>query len=77
MYRNQLWVANNSGDSVTELNASTGALVKLFSAQSYGFNGPFAVAVDGTHVFVANHFGDSVTEFRVSQRSDETVPTRH
>jgi DNA-binding beta-propeller fold protein YncE len=57
-----VWVANHSG-SVTELNASTGTLVRVLSGPGYGFNNPAAIAADGTRVWVANYGGDSVTEF--------------
>ena len=53
---------NRDGDSVTELNASTGALVQVITGSSYGFDSPDAISSDGTHVWVANPDGDSVTE---------------
>jgi hypothetical protein len=56
-----VWAANSIGNSVTELSAATGALIKVISGPSYGFNGPDAVFSDGTHVWVANS-GGSVTE---------------
>ena len=57
-----VWVANSSGDSVTELNASDGSWVRTLSGGSYRFNNPLAIAVDGTHVWVADANGNSVTE---------------
>ena len=39
---------------MTELSASTGALVKVISGSAYQFNGPGAISSDGTHVWVAN-----------------------
>ena len=51
-----------SGDSVTELNAATGALVQVMSGPSYGFSHPRAISSDGSHVWVANFGGHSVTE---------------
>ena len=57
-----VWVASNF-DSVIELNASNGSLVQTLSGASYGFDNPWAIAVDGTHLWVANHAGNSVTEF--------------
>ena len=39
---------------MTELSASTGALVKVISGPAYKFDGPDAIASDGTHVWVAN-----------------------
>jgi len=56
------WVANELGNSVTELDATTGAFVAVISRAADGFDGPDAVACDGTHVFVANYGGNSVTE---------------
>ena len=50
-------------NSVTELRASTGALVRVFSGSGYGFNQPDAISSDGTDVWVANDEGESVTAF--------------
>ena len=33
-----VWVANQSGSSVTELDAATGGLVQVISGVSYGFH---------------------------------------
>ena len=60
-----IWVANN-GNSVTELSASTGALVKVIRGSRYGFNGSLGITSDGTHVWVANSDGRSVTELSAS-----------
>ena len=57
-----VWVANIGANSVIELNASTGRMVRVISGASYQFNQPFAIAADGTHVWVANVNGNSVTE---------------
>jgi DNA-binding beta-propeller fold protein YncE len=57
-----VWVANYYDNSVTELAASTGALVKVWYGSSFGFNEPYAISSDGTHVWVANWGGQSVTE---------------
>lgn len=56
-------MANNFGNSVTELSAKTGGLVKVISGPRYKFSGPSAIAEDRTHVWVANFAGQSVTEF--------------
>jgi serine/threonine protein kinase len=55
-----LWVAN--GESVTELNASTGKLVRVLSGAQYQLNGPAVVAAAGNNVFIVNTNGNSVTE---------------
>src|SRR5215469_2760898 len=54
-----VWVANRAGGtthqgSVTELDAATGALVRVIRGAQYGFNMPYAVSSDGTHVWAAN-----------------------
>jgi hypothetical protein len=35
-----LWIANTQGNSVTEINATSGALVRVLSGISFGFNVP-------------------------------------
>ena len=71
-----VWVANSadgsppgSTDSVTELNASTGDLVRVLSGPKYHLNRPQAIASDGRHVWVVNAGRDvpsSVTELDAS-----------
>lgn len=60
----RLWIAN--GQSVTELNASTGKRIRVLSGEAYHFTGEPAIAVAGTHVFVVNGDGNSVTEIDAS-----------
>ena len=57
-----LFVANSGGDSVTELDASTGAEVRELFGSAYEFNRPDAMVLDGPDLFVANS-GGTVTEF--------------
>ena len=60
-----VWVANNSSNSVTELLASTGAVVQVIGGAGGAkdeFNAPDAIALDGTHVWVSNGGNNSVTE---------------
>ena len=54
-----VWVA---GSSVTELDASTGAVVQTIGVGS----GAEAISSDGTHVWVVNEGGNSVTELDAS-----------
>jgi|HubBroStandDraft_1064217.scaffolds.fasta_scaffold230105_1 hypothetical protein len=58
----RVWVANAGGDSVTEVDASSGGLVRTLSGGSYGFDEPLALAYDGTRIWVANDGSNSVTE---------------
>jgi hypothetical protein len=56
-----VWVTNNFGTSVTEINASDGSLVQVLSASGYGFSAPAGVTSAGQHVWVVNQDGNSVT----------------
>jgi DNA-binding beta-propeller fold protein YncE len=49
-----VWVANSLGDSVSELDASSGALVRVLLASRFGFSMPDAVSSDGTDVWMAD-----------------------
>src|ERR1035437_883053 len=64
-----VWVANFSGNSVTELNESNGSRVRVINAKADGFIAPNGVAVSGTHVWVTNFSGNSVTELNASNGS--------
>ena len=64
-----IWVTNNAGNSVTELNRSDGSPVQTLSGSRYGFRGPAAIAVEGGRVWVTNTTGNSVTELNGSDGS--------
>ncbi len=53
-----IWVANYSSSSVTELSASDGTEIGTFSA---GGN-PFGVAFDGGNIWVTNFSGVNVSK---------------
>ena len=60
------FVTNINGNSITEFNAATGALVRVIQGKNYGFNSPWAITVSGSNAFVTNINGNSVTEFNVA-----------
>jgi len=62
----EIWVASAGGNSVTELSASRGTLVKVIGGASCGFHGPTAVASNGTEIWAANFWGNFVTELSAS-----------
>ena len=64
--RARVWVANNGGNSVTELSAATGALIRVISGQRYQLNGPVAIAASANSVWVANATGNSLTEINAA-----------
>ena len=63
---NHVWVANFNGNSVTELDATTGTVVRSLSARRYGFRSPWAITATGNHVSVVSSDGDSVTEINAT-----------
>jgi outer membrane protein assembly factor BamB len=64
-----VWVANVFGNSVTELNAATGSVIRVIDAPADDFATPIALAVTDAHVWVVNegvkgnsHGTGSITE---------------
>ena len=57
-------MANHGNASVTELSASTGALVQVISGASYDFDGMGDLVSDGAHVWVEG--GSSIAELDAS-----------
>src|SRR6185437_15690031 len=64
-----LFVANTDGNSITEVNASDGSLVRVIQGPSYAFSQPRAMLLEGGHLWIANWQGNSVTEINTSDGS--------
>ncbi len=61
-----LWVTNEAGNSVTEIDPTSGDWLGTFArSASYRFNRPTAITQSGANLFVANA-GNSVSEIRAS-----------
>jgi outer membrane protein assembly factor BamB len=60
-----LWVTNEAGNSVSEINPSSGSWIATFESKKYGFRRPTAITRYGPYLFVANAVG-SVSELRAS-----------
>ncbi len=56
-----LWVASAAGQSVTEIDARTGA-ARTLAGPRYHFASPAALAASGPDIWVASLDTDSVTE---------------
>ena len=59
------WVVNSAGDSVTEINLSTGSMVQVLSNQSdssYSFDDPAAIGAVGSNIWIINNTGASATD---------------
>lgn len=59
--RGDLWVANMRGNSVTEIDAATGRLVRVLAAPLYHFNHPAGIAAYHRRIWVTNSGDASVT----------------
>jgi streptogramin lyase len=66
--RQRLWVTNLQGNSVTELNAGNGSLIRVIAGDRYHFGRPVAAALDGPHLWVAS-LNDTVTELNADDGS--------
>jgi hypothetical protein len=64
-----VWVTNGDSNSVTELDAATGAWVRTLSGSRYGFKQPVGIVDDGAHIWVTNTQGNSVTELSADDGS--------
>jgi DNA-binding beta-propeller fold protein YncE len=53
-----VWVANQSGNTVTELSATDGSLLGTFKVGSV----PQGVAFDGVNIWVVNLVGNTVSK---------------
>jgi hypothetical protein len=62
-----LWVANEHGNSVSEINPSNGAWVASLTSGPYGIDAPTAIAASGPDIFVANSV-KSISEINASTR---------
>ena len=60
-----LWVTNKAGNSLTEIDPTTGAWMGSFLGRRYGFSRPTAITSTGSDLFVANETG-SLSEVRAS-----------
>ena len=61
-------MTNEAGNSVTEINPSSGAWVNSFTrTEGYLFSQPIAITQSGADLFVANA-GGSVSEMSCEQR---------
>ncbi|MCU1363737.1 MAG: hypothetical protein JWM55_1565, partial [Acidimicrobiaceae bacterium] len=61
-----LWVTNEAGNSVTEIDPLSGDWLHTFTrSSSYQFNRPTAITLSGANLFIANA-GNSLSEIRAS-----------
>jgi len=59
--RSNLWIANKSGNSLTELNATSGSLERVVEGSTYGFSDPIGLAFSGPYLWVVSQ-GNALTE---------------
>jgi hypothetical protein len=66
---NIVLVANGLGNSVTELNAATGSLIRVVKLASDDLNRPIGFAVRGNDAWVVNNEGSVITELNAQNGS--------
>jgi DNA-binding beta-propeller fold protein YncE len=60
--QSRIWVANFGDNTITELNATNGSLIRVIRKLSYKIDGPSALVINGHDLWVTNSHGNSVTE---------------
>src|SRR6185437_6985095 len=65
----RIWVTNASGNSVTEINAANGAVVRVISGAKYQLRQPIALTYDNGAIWVVNAAGNSLTEISAADGS--------
>src|ERR1019366_4359541 len=66
-----VWVANNN-NSITQINASNGAFVRLLSGKPYNFSTVYSIYSNGTNVWTTNFASNSLTEFNAKSGAFKT-----
>ncbi len=61
-----LWVVNAGGNSVTELNATTGALVRVIKGSTYKLHGTAHLTSNGVDVWISNLRGTTLAELNAT-----------
>lgn len=62
-----LWVANEHGNSISEINPANGAWMASLTSGPYGIDAPTAIAAKGPDIFVANSV-KSISEINANTR---------
>jgi streptogramin lyase len=70
-----VWITNANGNSVTELNAKSGHVVRDVEGNVGGFKWPMGITSTGAEVWVENLYGNSLTEINGSTGSVMRVVT--
>jgi DNA-binding beta-propeller fold protein YncE len=65
----RIWVSNEDGNYMSELDATSGALVRTIRGSDYRFNRPLGVTTDGRSLWVTNSIGNSITEVNATNGS--------
>ena len=71
----KVWVTNANGNSVSELDAKTGHVIRVVGQSAGAFNWPMGVASNGAYVWVENLEGNSLTQIDESTGSVLRVVT--
>ena len=67
--------SNAAGNSVTELNATTGALVRVIKGSSYKLHGTGHITSNGSDVWISNLRGTTLAELSATSGTSSRTST--
>ena len=68
-----VWVANARGNSVSEFDVTSGALVRTIPRSTYGFATPIGIGTNRSNLWVANKSANSLTELSAKTGALERI----
>ena len=69
----EIWVTNLFGNSVTELSARDGSLIRVIQSKSDGFSAPTGITGGGSTIWVTNQWSNTVTELVATNGSLQRI----
>jgi hypothetical protein len=65
----RLWVCNENGNYLSELNVTNGALIRTVGSRADQFSDPSDIATNGRFLWVTNNTGSSITQLNATDGS--------
>lgn len=65
-FGNELWIADQADNALTEVSSSTGTLVRVVDSSADGLSSPSALAISGSDLWVTDEGDSSLTELNAA-----------